>query len=203
MLTLAGGTQLGLDEITPNLGGGMSFATADYARAARAIYQGAEPPLVTDALYSYLVLRQTDNLDLLTIQRIVSVMSPTTPDSSVSSYGNGGAISRSSSVLSELANARRDIDLGQLSSVALIETVMQDPRTLGSLHRQVLAYAYDALDDGSTLVHIYDTEYPLDDSVTLYVPYAADATAPITLTYSHGVIAGLFRTPYAAKTPPA
>lgn len=202
VLTLPNGTTLGLDEITTNLGGGMMFAVADYVRSVSHVPTTTTAPATDDPLYAYIVQRQVDSLDMQTINTILSLMSPDTPDHDDWQYNTRGDLSRTRALLGvQLPAVKRDVDQDRLSQVTLIDGVMRNARSLGVGHRQVLVYAYDELGDGSVLLHVYDAAYPLDDGVTLMVPNVP-YTDTLPLTYSRdSPVAGFFRSPYAAKTP--
>lgn len=202
VLTLPNGTTLGLDEVTTNLGGGMMFVAADYIRDGGGITTSSTAPVTDSTLYAYIVARQVDSLDMATINTILSLMSPDTPDHDDWQYNTSGDFSRTRALLdTQLPAVKRDVDQNRLAQVTLIDGVMRNARSLGVGHRQVIVYAYDVLDDASTLLHVYDAAYPQDDGVTLLVPLVP-YTDTLSLTYSRDVpVAGFFRSPFAAKMP--
>src|SRR4051794_3958868 len=196
-LTLNSGSQLDLDEVTKTLGGGMSFAAADYYRAERQAPSGPAPQ-GSDDLYAYLVQREIDSLDQSVIAHIIDTMSPSTP---VLDVGVSPVMRSRARVLvdDELPRITRDLDRGYLVQLCLIEASTSDARLLGQSNRQVVCYGYDT-DLAYYVLHIYDPEFQLDDNVSL--GFYARTNTPMGMSYSRPPsVAGFFYVPFAAKTP--
>lgn len=97
---------------------------------------------------------------------------------------------------------RKTIDSGHLCPIALVCIHSTNPMDLGQNH-QVLAYGYQ--DQGNTTtVHVYDSNHPDDDSVTITFNNSNPAHTT-TFTYSAGDhnVLGFFTTSYTAANPAA
>jgi hypothetical protein len=95
----------------------------------------------------------------------------------------------------EWPKIRAQLDDGKLVPLGLVKQTGWSPRKLG-LNHQVLAYGYDLLGDDLT-VHVYDPNYPGDDSVTL-TWNLADPDSPRAVTHSRegANVRGVFATEY-------
>lgn len=96
-----------------------------------------------------------------------------------------------------------ELEAGRLVPLGLVKQSGWGLRKLG-LNHQVLAYGYDLLGDDLT-VHIYDPNYPGDDSAAL-TWNVADPDAPRTVTHNRegpnvrGVFATEYRPPRSLPT---
>lgn len=95
----------------------------------------------------------------------------------------------------EWPKVRERLDAGKLVPLGLVKQTGWSVRKLG-LNHQVLAYGYDLQGDDLT-VHIYDPNYPGDDSVTLKWNLA-DPDQPRRVTHSRegDNVRGVFFTEY-------
>lgn len=96
---------------------------------------------------------------------------------------------------SEWPEIRRQLDAGRLVPLGLVKEYGANPLLLAKNH-QVLAYGYDLSGDDLT-VHVYDPNYPGDDTATLKW-CLANPDAPRLVTHSRegGTVRGVFATRY-------
>lgn len=106
-------------------------------------------------------------------------------------------------VREEWPKIRAALDAGQLAALGLVKQKGVSPLKLGMNH-QVLAYGYD-LDDatGEVTVHIYDPNYPGDDTCTLTFNTADPDTArPVVHSCEGPSVRGVFFTEYRPTAEP-
>lgn len=95
----------------------------------------------------------------------------------------------------EWPQIRQLLDSGRLVPLGLVKEYGADPRKLARNH-QVLAYGYD-LDDDRLTVHIYDPNFPGDDTATLGWSLAhPDAPRMVTHSREGASVRGVFATRY-------
>jgi len=108
---------------------------------------------------------------------------------------------RVGSVEREWPALRATVDLGQLCPLGLMRTASGSPWQLTQNH-QVLAFGYDAADDGSAFtIRIYDPNHPGRDDVELHAEVDPDDGRPlrerVRLTQTTGEpLLGFFVQPY-------
>lgn len=95
----------------------------------------------------------------------------------------------------EWPTIRGRLDAGQLVPLGLVKCYGADPRLLAKNH-QVLAYGYD-LNATDLTVHIYDPNYPGDDTITLSWSLAnPDAPRMVHHSREGATVRGVFATAY-------
>ena len=133
------------------------------------------------------------------------------------------AVDARRTIVDQLPQVKAALDAGHFCCLGLIESHTADPSQLGSNH-QVLAYRYEALSDGSTVIWLYDPNSPNDDSTKLTlsnlnprswggVDPPDDAIPPDFLVlhadsdtadpYGDRNIRGFFTVPYEFHMPPS
>jgi len=102
-------------------------------------------------------------------------------------------------IKTEWPKIRGQLDAGRLVPLGLVKESGWNPLKLG-LNHQVLAYGYDLVSDDLT-VHVYDPNFPCDDTATLRWSLA-DPNAPRLVHHSceGDTVRGVFHTEYR---PPA
>src|SRR5215813_4799655 len=156
--------------------GGMVYAVRDFFEAGLPIPTVTQAP-TSGPLFDYIVARLFDSFDLFVFVGVAGpldgpmtylyLMQPTLPDHETlfSQWGLAPHGRAWLMINSEWPKIKGDIDSGLLSPLALVTIKTFDPTQLGENH-QVLAYGYDL--KGSLLtLHVYDPNYPKDDTVTL------------------------------------
>lgn len=112
---------------------------------------------------------------------------------------------RVEAVTGEWRSIRALLDAGHLCPLGLIRVSSRSWRDLTRNH-QVLAYGYDAADDGSRFaIRIYDPNHPGDDTVELQAELDADDGRPlrdrVRLRQTSGEsLLGFFAQPYPAPS---
>jgi hypothetical protein len=197
---------LDIGDAANGLCGGMSFTARDLFEHKRTPPPDDVAP-DTGALHDYIVNRQIDSFEGAVVPlRFFTLMSPIRPDREPMWAELAGRVgvdrhSRTYVMIHEEWPAiKRDLDEGHLSMMGLVRMVSLDPNMLGHNH-QVVAYGYDL--DGSRLtLHIYDPNYPRDDSVTLSLDIS-DPRGVVTTTWSRAdpVTVCFFRAPYQGRDP--
>ena len=87
-------------------------------------------------------------------------------------------------------------EFGKASPLGLVTVRSPNPDQMKHNH-QVLAYAYDEGDDGSTTIRIYDPNRPDDDGARLVIGPGTRVEYPDGMT-----VRGFFRTEYDPADPP-
>jgi hypothetical protein len=108
-------------------------------------------------------------------------------------------------VLEEWPKIRAALDRGQLAPLGLVKQAGFSPAKLGMNH-QVLAYGYDLDEaDNRATIHIYDPNYPGDDTCALTVRLTdPDANRAVVHSCEGPSVRGVFFTEYrpTAEPPP-
>jgi hypothetical protein len=184
---------LGVGDASRGLCGGMVFAARDLFEAGTVPPDSTMPPAGGTPFFRYLVrgLMRSWNLPFGPLRYVAwSAL----PDGDV--LGRPGT--RRRSLEGEWPRIRRELDAGRLAPLGLIRVRTMNPFAL-ALNHQVLAFAYDADDAGSTTLHVYDPNHPDRDDVTLTFGPAR----PWPIPYGEGErpVRGLFLVPYRRPSP--
>jgi hypothetical protein len=168
-------------DATRGLCGGMAFAVRDWFDTGRPIPDRKEPPIPGSELFNYLVRRLWDSFHL--------------PGGPFRYYAwmrlDDDAIFRRT-LTDGWPRIRDELDRGRLAALGFNRYRSRNPLALGDNH-QILAFGYDRdRSSGEFTLHVYDSNYPLDDELTIRVRPAAR-----TIEYSTGeTVRGFFHTPY-------
>ena len=206
-LTIAGldPRRLGFGDAAAGLCGGMALTARDLFEAGIGAPPDTTPPENGSPRFRALVRRQVELLDWFRVPLRYLDLQALRPDPP---SGLARVLHREpprvDAVLRELPRIRPEIDSGHPSVVGLIRTAGLSPWSLTRNH-QVLAWGYEARDDGGT-IRVYDPNHPGRDDVTLEIAIGAGSSPGtpwrdrITLRQSTGEpLLGFFRQPY----PPA
>lgn len=176
--------------------GGMVFTAMDLHR-----YGIVPPPEATPPVFRYLCHRLIDSFNLpFGVLKYYDWMRR--PGSS-RSYG-GVKMQAGLSYLTienEWPRIRASLDAGQTVALGLVKAHSFHPKEMGKNH-QVLAYAYETFEaTGDITIHIYDPNYPLEDTATLITNIQnPDADRPVIHSREGPSVRGFFYTEYR---PPA
>jgi hypothetical protein len=98
---------------------------------------------------------------------------------------------RSLTLAEEWPRIQARLDLGRLAPLGLVKAEGLDPRLLGR-HHQVLAYDY-SISGVTVVIHIYDPNYPGDDTATLTFTMAPEDSGDRIIHSCEGpVVRGMF-----------
>ncbi len=98
-------------------------------------------------------------------------------------------------VVREWPRIRADLDVGKLVPLGLVRSESANPLDLTHNH-QVLAWGYD-VDGGQMTLHIYDPNWPGDDTVTITMDVSdPDGEAGPVYSKTDGPLVAFFRAPY-------
>jgi len=163
---------LNIGDAANGLCGGMSFTVRDLFEHRIGPPPDTTPPKAGDARYEYIVQRQIDSFEEgLVPLEFYLLMSPGRPErepvwAQWLAFVHVDRHSRTYVMVhEEWPKIRAELDAGKLSTLGLVRVIDRDPAKLGQNH-QVVAYGYD-LEGTALTLHIYDPNYPNDDSVTL------------------------------------
>ena len=106
-------------------------------------------------------------------------------------------------VLDEWPKIRDLLDTGRPAPLGLVKVASFDPRQLVKNH-QVLAHGYTLSSDGNRVaLHVYDPNYPDDDTTTLTLRLDdPDAAVPVAHSCEGETVRGLFLSGYARPPEP-
>ncbi len=191
------GTTIRLGDASDGLCGGMTYLTADLARAGLPPPPGTDPPSA-GPLFEYLVKRAFQSFDLPDgpLQYLLWMGLPDRD----ALFGLHGVVWRT--LTQEWPKVRADLDGGTLSPLGLVRTRSFNPKDLG-LNHQVLAYGYELDESAKKLrVRVCDPNFPGDDGVAVQVSLA-DPIEASSFTYVAGdhPVRGFFRTAYRWNDP--
>jgi hypothetical protein len=198
---------LNIGDAANGLCGGMSFAVRDMFERGIGPPPDTSAPGSGDPRYDYIVERQIDSFDNgLVPLAFYLLMDPRLPEREPFwapwlSYVRIDRHSRTYSMIhDQWPRVRADLEAGKLSMLGLVKVVDRDPMKLGHNH-QVVAYGYDLVGTALTL-HIYDPNYPNDDTVALSVD-VRDPRGVAVPTYSKaaGPVFCFFHIPYSPREP--
>jgi hypothetical protein len=153
---------IGIGDASAGLCGGMSWYVREQFAAKLPIPPDTQPPANGSPLFQALVRRQVLSLDWLRTPAAIWWMG---------AVGAASALQRTRSV--EVPNIRTDIDKGDLAMLGLVRQTGWNPFNLTGNH-QVLAYAYEA-DGDTTTLRICDPNWPNRDDVTITIGLTAIA----------------------------
>src|SRR5262245_17221546 len=202
--------QLSLGDAANGLCGGMSFTVADVFLGGLTRPDDAFNPPGGSARFDYIVSRQLASFEGIAVPlRFYSLMGTWRPEREPFWAGlfsilpiGGDRHSRTWTMIKiEWPRIRQALDKGQIAMLGLVQVVSDDPAKLGKNH-QVVAYGYDL--DGSMLkLHIYDPNYPGDDTVTLTLNLAdpRGVAKGVYSKYADPPIHCFFMAPYAKRDP--
>ncbi len=146
----------GIGDASSGLCGGMSWYVRERFEAKLPIPPDTSPPANGSPLFQALVRRQVLSLDWFRTPANIWWMG---------AVGAASALQRTRSV--EIPRIRADIDKGDLAMLGLVRATGWNPLGLTRNH-QVLAYAYEA-DGDTTTLRICDPNWPNRDDVTITV----------------------------------
>ena len=197
---------LSLGDAANGLCGGMSFTVADlYLAGLR--QPGGSQPGADSAPFKYIVGRQFDSFAGVSVPlRFYSLMRPDRPEREpfwgqlLGAFGLDQHSRTYVMVQSEWPKVRRLLDAGQPALLGLVRVIDVDPRLIGHNH-QVMAYGYDL--DGTVLtLHIYDPNWPNDDTVTATLDVGDPRSAAVpAYSKSDGSLFCFFSAPYVKRDP--
>ncbi|HEV8402609.1 MAG TPA: hypothetical protein VGQ31_06200 [Candidatus Limnocylindrales bacterium] len=146
----------GIGDASAGLCGGMSWYVRERFAAKLPIPPDTEPPANGSPLFQALVRRQVLSLDWLRTPLAIWWMG---------AVGAASALQRTR--FTEIPKIRADIDKGDLAMLGLVRATGWSPLGLTRNH-QVLAYAYEA-DGDTTTLRICDPNWPGRDDVTITI----------------------------------
>jgi hypothetical protein len=194
---------VGVGDASSGLCGGMVMTVRDLFEAGLSA-AGRPQPANGSAPFQAIVRRQVQSLDWLRVPlRCFDLMAfrPDPPSWFAALLHREPP--RVQAVGLEWRHVRATLEGGHLCPIGLIRTASGSPWDLTRNH-QVLAFGYDAADDGSRIaIRIYDPNHPGDDSVELVAVVDPDDGRPardrIHLSQSTGEpLVGFFVQPYPA-----
>jgi hypothetical protein len=147
---------IGIGDASAGLCGGMSWYVRERFAAKLAIPPDTDPPANGSPLFQALVRRQVLSLDWMRTPLAIWWMG---------ALGPGRALQRTRTI--EIPKIRADIDKGDLAMLGLVRQTGWNPLALTGNH-QVLAYAYEA-DGDTTTLRICDPNWPGRDDVTITI----------------------------------
>lgn len=202
------GAQIPIGDAANGLCGGMVFTVRDYFEAGIPVPTDTIPPS-SGSLFDYLVKRLVDSFNLVPPPfspgpvTYMWLMNPALPDHETDFSRIGLAPHGRAWIMinDEWPKVKGDIDSDRLSPLGLIEVKSLDPLQMGHNH-QVLAYGY-TLDGTNLAIHIYDPNFPNNDTVTLVLSIA-DPQQTTVITHSGGdPVWCFFRPVYTFSAPPS
>lgn len=204
---------IGIGDASAGLCGGMAWTARDLWAAGVAAPPDDSPPVNGSPRFRSIVRRQVRSLDWLRVPLRYFDLQAFRPDPPT---GLARLLRREpprvGSVLREWPLVRASIDRGEPCVVGLVRVSGLSPTTLTQNH-QVLAWAYEAADDGGVFtIRVYDPNHPGRDDVELRAtiepvdPSVPGAPRPwrdrIRLAQSTGEpLLGFFRQPDPGRTP--
>ena len=198
------GQPIPIGDAANGLCGGMVFAVRDYFEAGIPVPPDTAAPS-SGSLFDYLVRRLFDSFNLFRLPpgpvTYMGLMNPALPDHETDASRLGITPRGRAWIMinNEWPKIRADIDNGRPSPIGLIEIKSLDPFQMGNNH-QVLAYGYD-LDGTDLTIHLYDPNYPNDDTVTMSLSIA-DPQHTTPVIYSKGeTVWCFFRPDYTFSRP--
>jgi hypothetical protein len=198
---------LSLGDAANGLCGGMSFVVADLYLSGLGQPPELSNPGGDTTAFKYIVARQFDSFAGVALPlRFYSLMRTFRPDREppwAGFLGLLGADRHSRTyvmVHDEWPKIQQRLDAGQPAMIGLVRVVSDEPRLLGHNH-QVLAYGYD-LEGTDLTLHIYDPNWPNDDTVTLELDVGDPRAAAVpAYSKSDGPLVCFFSAPYARSDP--
>lgn len=189
--------------------GGMSAAAADFFWADLPRPDAATPPLQDSPLYEFLHARQMDSLgsDLLMVLRFWQWMNlpDSAPDAADQRQSTASLTTAEVPIITARLRDKGLVPVGLVYVKHSRNAAAPDSRA-GELwdNHQVLAYASSSPHPGTTVLRIYDPNFPGDDAVTITIS-TADGLSRCELRTGSGKarpIRGVFAMPYSKVTPP-
>ncbi len=214
------GQNIPIGDASNGLCGGMVYAVRDFFESKTALWPDTTPPS-SGPLFDFFVKRLVDSFNLVLPPppppppfitptppfgpgpvTYMWLMDPALPDhETVASNALLAPHGRAWIMINEeWPKIQADIDNGMLSTMALVEIKSLDPLQMGMNH-QVLAWGYK-LDGTDLTIHVYDPNYPDNNTVTLSLSIA-DPQHTTPVTYSTGeTIWCFFKSVYTFASPP-